>query len=75
MAQEKRDWSLPSLVLPRDEMIEAINGAQSVPPAAKAMLVEMVERQPLENRFLKLNAHCNCYKNLDTLHISLGAVR
>lgn len=77
MANENKSWSLSGLKLPREEMIEAINGAATVPAACKAMLVEMVNDFTPEARFLHLNAHCQVVRTakgavLDSLHISLA---
>ncbi len=82
MADENKSWSLANLRLPREELIEAVNGANSVPAACKAMLVEKISAFDSKARFLRLDAHCVVVKTgaknngaiVDTLHVTLTEV-
>jgi hypothetical protein len=71
---DPRAFALRDLRLPRDEMIEAINTAQSVPPASKAMLVELVEKMPLTVRFMRLDAHCHVNGLQTVLSVTLAPI-
>ncbi len=63
MADENKSWSLANLRLPREELIEAVNGANSVPAACKAMLVEKINAFDSKARFLRLDVHCHVVKS------------
>lgn len=57
-----QNWNLRELKDTRENIIEQIKGAATVPETAKAALVEVIERNHSKSNLLRVDAHANSFE-------------
>lgn len=70
--QLTQNWTLRDLKLPKDEMVEAVAGAQSIPAEAKEFMQKLIGSLDPKISLLKLNAHCFASMSQITIHLTVS---
>lgn len=65
-------WSLRNIKDTRENIVEAISAAQSVPDAAKDFLIYHVNALPFSVRLVRVDAHCHLVNGALVLNAHVG---
>lgn len=67
-------WNLRGLKDTREQIVEAISAAQSVPASAKTFLIAEIGALPLTAKLVSVDAHCHIVKDKRVLNVTVSPI-